>query len=115
MSNRIKREQKTIAAMMAIYCSDHHHAGDPLCASCEKLLDYAVRRLDSCPFQSAKPACNHCTVHCYSKEMRRQVQDVMRYAGPRMLFRHPVMSLFHLLDKLRKAPQLPMPKKPGSS
>ncbi|MCG7955581.1 MAG: nitrous oxide-stimulated promoter family protein, partial [Candidatus Thiodiazotropha endolucinida] len=38
-------------------------------------------------------------------------QDVMRYAGPRMLLRHPLLSLYHLLDKFRKVPQLPKGKK----
>ncbi|MES9862577.1 MAG: nitrous oxide-stimulated promoter family protein [Candidatus Thiodiazotropha sp. LLP2] len=111
MSPRIKREQKTIAAMMVIYCRDYHHSNGKLCSECENLLDYAERRLESCPFKSEKPACNHCTVHCYSKQMRTRVQDVMRYAGPRMLFRHPLMSLFHLMDKFRKAPQLSVRKK----
>ena len=30
----------------------------------------------------------------------------MRYAGPRMLWRHPLLSLYHLLDKRREAPDL---------
>jgi predicted amidophosphoribosyltransferase len=111
MSKRIRREQKMIAAMMAIYCRDQHHTGNTLCPSCGKLLDYAKRRLDSCPFEAAKPACNHCTVHCYSEEMRVQVQQVMRYSGPRMLFSHPLMSLLHLLDKFREVPELPVRKK----
>ncbi|MCU7924178.1 MAG: nitrous oxide-stimulated promoter family protein [Candidatus Thiodiazotropha sp. (ex Dulcina madagascariensis)] len=111
INNRIRREQQTIAAMMAIYCADHHQTRGVLCETCAHLLDYARRRLDSCPFQSEKPACNHCTVHCYSKEMRGRVQDVMRYAGPRMTFRHPVLSLYHLYDKFRKEPELPKPKR----
>ncbi|MCG7870967.1 MAG: nitrous oxide-stimulated promoter family protein [Candidatus Thiodiazotropha lotti] len=111
MSRRIKREQQTIGAMMVIYCRDTHGSDGSLCEACEKLLDYAERRLESCPFEDQKPACNHCTVHCYSKQMRTQVQDVMRYAGPRMLLRHPLLSLYHLLDKFRKVPQLPKAKK----
>jgi predicted amidophosphoribosyltransferase len=111
MSHRIKREQNTIAAMMSIYCRDHHHSRGTLCETCAKLLDYAQRRLESCPFEEQKPACNHCNVHCYSKQMRTQVQQVMRYSGPRMLLRHPLMSLFHILDKFRKVPQLPAGKK----
>ncbi|MEW8561471.1 MAG: nitrous oxide-stimulated promoter family protein [Candidatus Thiodiazotropha sp.] len=105
--HRIKREKQTISAMMVIYCRDHHHPDGTLCEVCEQLLDYAQRRLDTCPFQEKKPACNHCTVHCYSKDMRQKVQGVMRYAGPKMLFRHPLLSLYHLLDKLRKVPELP--------
>ncbi len=30
----------------------------------------------------------------------------MRYSGPRMLFRHPLLSLYHLIDKFRKSPKL---------
>ena len=91
--------------MLRIYCRDHH-GDNPLCGECERLLDYAHRRLDVCPFQEAKPACNHCQVHCYSASMRERVKQVMRYAGPRMLTRHPVLALFHILDKLRKVPTL---------
>ena len=114
MSQRIAREQKTIAVMMAIYCRDHHHPDSDLCADCIKLLDYAERRLESCPFESEKPACNHCSVHCYSKSMRIQVQDVMRYAGPRMLLKHPLLSMLHLIDNFRKVPKLAIRKKNNS-
>ncbi|WP_316368929.1 nitrous oxide-stimulated promoter family protein [Candidatus Thiodiazotropha sp. CDECU1] len=106
VKHRIEREKLTVSAMMRIFCRDHHHTDGILCEDCDKLLDYARRRLDSCPFQEKKPACNHCTVHCYSKDMRVRVQDVMRYAGPRMVFRHPLLSLYHLFDKMREVPEL---------
>jgi hypothetical protein len=103
---RIAREQRTIEAMLHIYCRDHHGRGADLCAACTTLLDYARRRLATCPFGAAKPACNHCKVHCYSPTLRERVKAVMRYSGPRMLLRHPLISLFHLLDKNRRAPSL---------
>ncbi len=106
---RIAREKRTIAAMAQIYCRDHHGGSDKLCDQCSSLLDYAVRRLDVCPFQEEKPACNHCRVHCYSIVMRERVKVVMRYAGPRMALRHPLLSLFHLRDKGRTAPELSKP------
>lgn len=31
----------------------------------------------------------------------------MRYAGPRMLYRHPILALQHLFDGLRKEPLQP--------
>lgn len=102
---RIRREQRTIGAMLRIYCRDHH-GGPPLCQDCSQLSDYAHGRLKICPFGEEKPACNHCQVHCYSALMRERVKQVMRYAGPRMLTRHPVLALFHILDKLRKVPSL---------
>jgi hypothetical protein len=99
----IRREQRTIEAMLAIYCGDHHGShGGILCEECSNLLDYARRRLEVCPFGEDKPACNQCTVHCYSMTMRERVTRVMRYAGPRMLLRHPVLSLLHLLDSRRR-------------
>ena len=103
---RIRRERRTISAMMRIFCRDHHGGDVALCEECSALLDYANRRLDSCPFQERKPACNHCQVHCYSVSRRDRVRVVMRYAGPRMLWRHPWLSLWHLLDKRRRVPRL---------
>ncbi len=103
---RIAREKRTIEAMVQLYCSRHHPGRDSLCPGCGELLAYSRRRLDSCPFQAEKPACNHCLVHCYAPKMRVSVHEVMRYSGPRMLFRHPILSLFHLCDKLRKVPTL---------
>ena len=33
--------------------------------------------------------------------MRDRIRAVMRYADPRMLFRHPILAVLHLLDGLR--------------
>lgn len=103
---RLEREKKTIAAMLTIYCRDHHGGRRELCTDCAGLLDYARRRLDRCPFQEAKPACNHCEVHCYSAIQRERVRDVMRYAGPRMILPHPILSLWHLIDTKWPVPSL---------
>lgn len=100
---RVRREKRTIEVMLGIYCRDHGHAkaGTALCEDCARLLTYATQRLDNCVFGESKAPCNACTVHCYSKSMRPRIVEVMRYAGPRMTFRHPILALFHLLDKLR--------------
>ncbi len=95
-----------MTAMMTIYCRDHHQTGGDLCQDCVRLLEYAHRRLDTCPFGEDKPACNLCQVHCYSAVQRDKVKVVMRYAGPRMMLRHPLLSFFHLLAKRREAPPL---------
>ena len=103
---RIDREKKTIDVMVRIYCHDHHKTCGDLCADCLVIWDYAHHRLDACPFHNEKPACNKCTVHCYSSKMRERVKKVMRYSGPRMAFRHPLLSLLHLLDLIGELPQL---------
>ena len=105
---RRSRELRTIRAMVRMYCRDHHGGGAPaLCAECGALFDYASRRLDRCMFGDAKPTCANCVVHCYSADMRERVRTVMRWAGPRMLFRHPILALFHKLDGRRPSPALP--------
>ncbi len=94
-------ELKTIAAMIAIYCRAHHGARSEPCAECAELLDYAASRVAKCPFGVDKPVCNQCEVHCYAPEKRARVQEVMRYAGPRMPTRHPVLAIRHLIRSKR--------------
>ena len=114
---RLARELKTIRAMARIYCRKHHGTGasDGLCVECSALLSYATRRLDRCVFGDDKPTCVNCTVHCYSASMREDVRAVMRYAGPRMLWRHPVLAIAHLRDGRRPAPDLPTPNRTTSA
>ena len=111
---RLARELKTMRAMVHIYCRNHHAANDGLCTECAALLGYATRRLDRCVFGDDKPTCANCTVHCYSESMREDVRAVMRYAGPRMVWRHPVLAMAHLRDGRRLAPELPTPNRTNS-
>jgi hypothetical protein len=103
-SRRLAREQKTLVAMMRIFCRGHHGTRGTLCAACQELQAYALGRLDRCPHGADKPNCVDCSIHCYKPAMREQVREVMRYAGPRMLLRHPILAFFHLWD--RRAPDL---------
>jgi hypothetical protein len=101
---RLSREKRTVEAMVRIACRGRHGTQDELCGECEKLLDYALDRLAKCPFQPRKPTCAQCPIHCYRPGMRDRIQAVMRYAGPRMLFRHPLLAIAHLVDGLQNKP-----------
>jgi hypothetical protein len=102
---RLAREQHTIEAMIAMYCHDHHAvAGGDVCPACAALMDYARVRLDTCRYGTEKPTCATCPTHCYKPVMRERVREVMRYSGPRMLKRHPVLAVAHLVDGRRPAP-----------
>lgn len=104
LQGRLEREWRTIAAMVRCYCRDHHQPGAGICLECQGLLDYAGLRLARCQFGEEKPTCAKCPVHCYQKVRREQVRVIMRYAGPRMLWEHPILSLRHWMDSFRRAP-----------
>src|SRR5690349_18477497 len=88
---RLAREWKTVAAMVHVHCRDHH--GSALCTECQGLMQYIHLRLERCRFGTEKPTCAKCPVHCYQRDRRDQIKAVMRYAGPRMLWEHPWLSL----------------------
>ena len=101
-SNRINREKKTVKAMMHIYCKAHHATSNTLCNTCFEILEYSIARLDKCPYEIKKPVCDRCKTHCYKPDMREEIKQVMRYAGPKMTWAHPVLSIFHLIYKIQK-------------
>jgi hypothetical protein len=39
-----------------------------------------------------------------------KIKEVMRYAGPKLLWTNPILTVLHLLDERRESP--PIPKKP---
>jgi len=98
--NRIEREKKVITIMIAMYCKKHHHSGID-CVYCEELKAFAFHRIDKCRFKANKPNCSDCHVHCFGKEKREQVREVMRFAGPRMMWKHPVIAMRHVIRKRR--------------
>lgn len=110
--HRMDREGRTVEAMIALYCRGRHgrsrgRSGTGLCPECETLRVYARQRLAKCPYQEGKTTCARCPIHCYKPELRQRIRAVMRYAGPRMLYRHPLLALQHMFDSLRKEPVRP--------
>jgi hypothetical protein len=98
---RMKRERHGVEVMIRMYCRRFHGIRDALCPQCAELLQYALERLDRCPFGEDKPLCQDCPVHCYKASMRKAIREIMRYAGPRMFFRHPVIAFMHLKNEYR--------------
>lgn len=111
---RILREKKTIQRMIALYQRDNPEATADA-EHYQALNTYADKRLDKCVFGEQKPACKQCPIHCYQPAKREEMKRIMRWAGPRMIWRHPLLTLLHLLDDRRPVPELPekyQPKKP---
>jgi hypothetical protein len=104
---RMRREKETISYMVGIYCKAHHGiSNDELCSECQQFKEYALLRLDKCPFQDKKSTCAKCTVQCYKLDMKQQANKIMRYSGPRLLRYHPGLAIHHIWDKRRKAQTL---------
>ncbi len=100
--SRIDREARTVQAMIRLYCREQHRPYGRICPECQDLERYALVRLRRCPYQEAKTTCARCSTHCYRPEMRERMRKVMRHSGPRMIYRHPVLAILHLLDGRRK-------------
>ncbi|MBM2814868.1 MAG: Nitrous oxide-stimulated promoter [Ignavibacteria bacterium] len=84
--------------MIELYCKLNHKTKS-LCYECSELWDYASARLEKCPFGYDKPVCNQCTVHCYKKDKREEIRRVMRFSGPKMIWRSPYLAIMHFVDK----------------
>ena len=89
--------------MIELYCKLNHCTnGKKLCSNCAQLKFYAMNRLELCPFDDEKPACNACKVHCYRAAEKEQIREIMRFSGPKMLFHHPYLAIMHILDNRSK-------------
>ncbi len=100
-SKILQQERATIASMTRLYCRAKHSTEGELCPDCQELLDYACERVGRCMFLPDKPVCARCPVHCYKAPYREQVREVMRFAGPRLIFKDPVAVVRHFRLILR--------------
>ncbi|WP_419060715.1 nitrous oxide-stimulated promoter family protein [Enteroscipio rubneri] len=107
-AKRRAREKRTISQMVALYCAGNHdgnarselaHCGEAVCPACADVDAYAVLRTERCRRMEAKTSCEKCGNHCYTTDKRDEICAVMRYAGPRMLGKHPVAAVRHLLGR----------------
>lgn len=99
---RLQREVTTLDLMLEIYCQHKHNLKGSICSECEELQAYAHERLEKCPYQERKTTCAKCHTHCYKKNMRVRMREVMAFAGPRMVWRHPGYALLHMWDGLKR-------------
>lgn len=93
------KEQELSEEMIALYCRKKHGCRDDMCEECRALADYSKKRSENCTNMEEKTFCSACDTPCYSPEMRVKIKEVMRFSGPRMIFRHPLLSVKHLLSK----------------
>lgn len=108
IAKRREREKRTISHMIAMHCAGTHDAalrthaafcGEAVCSECARLDAYAVERTERCRSMHVKTSCEECANHCYAPQMREKIREAMRYSGPRMITKHPIAAIRHLLGK----------------
>ena len=107
-----KKDLKVIISFVRVYCTVQHdnqaeatvppglagmfNKGLLLCPDCWALVEYALEKRFKCPLDP-KPSCKHCRIHCYSKEYRARIREIMAFSGRRMIMRGRLDYLWHYL------------------
>ncbi len=75
------KDQAILDKFIKVYCCKKH-GGDKkaLCPDCQELLEYAMERLEKCPY-NPKPKCKDCKTHCYKPEYREKMKEIMKFSG----------------------------------
>ncbi len=103
-----KKDLKVLLKFIGVFCRAKHSnqprvavategivSGDMLlCTDCAGLVAYALDRRRKCPLDP-KPSCKNCHIHCYSKEYRTRIREIMAFSGRRMILRGRLDYLWH--------------------
>lgn len=101
---KVDRDRRTLEAIGRIYCGGNHvdaakdSAG--MCPECREAIEQTLARASSCP-HGHEGNCQDCKTQCQRGEAQERIRVIMRYAAPRMAFRHPIMTFEYLRKKLR--------------
>ena len=95
--NRIEKEKEIVKLMIEIYCHKKHgRKSGELCDDCKELLEYAQKRLTLCKFGNEKSSCSKCPIHCYKKDMKLKIKEVMKFSGCRLIIYKPNEFIRHI-------------------
>lgn len=103
---------KVMARFIEVYCQARHdrssqaltdlpaalqpcfRKGLSLCPDCAALLTHGIQKRLRCPLDP-KPTCKDCRIHCYSKEYRARIREIMAFSGRKMILRGRLDYLWH--------------------
>ena len=114
---KVRADTRVVAGLAAINCAGRHggrarsqlesraatlgvygRRAPGLCPECAEHIRYAEQRRAYCP-KDPKPFCAHCDTHCYSASESEWQRQMMRYAGPRSIWRgYAIPALRHALE-----------------
>ena len=103
---------RVLARFIEVYCQSRHKRVDTslvelpeelqpafrkglrLCPDCAALLTHGIQKRRVCPL-NPKPTCRDCHIHCYSKEHRARIREIMAFSGRKMILRGRLDYLWH--------------------
>ncbi len=104
-----KKDLKVLLNFVRVFCRARHTdqtrvpvtgagvvSDNQLCVDCAGLVAYALEKRRKCPLDP-KPSCKNCRIHCYSKEYRARIREIMAFSGRRMIMRGRLDYLLHYL------------------
>ena len=111
---KFNKEIEVLLKFFPIYCENHHTDLYPekyeviyqnktvnfevtLCEECHMLLNYAIQRLQECPYEE-KPRCRKCPNPCYEKDKFKQMAKIMRYSGMKLGLTKAAKKLKRLIN-----------------
>ena len=102
------KDLKLVFNFVRIYCGSRH--GDQvktniqvenitvketlLCDECAKVACHSLAKRRNCPLE-LKPSCKKCPVHCYGRDYRARIREIMAFSGRLMILRGRVDYLRH--------------------
>ncbi len=110
LTEEMKKELKVLARFVQLFCRAKHgnslktgfesplfaEETPCLCAECTELVRHGVEKRLRCPMEP-KPACRKCPVHCYGKEYRKRIREIMAFSGKRMILKGRLDYIGHFL------------------
>src|SRR5512143_1904204 len=97
-----RKDLKVLLHFIRVYCSSKHDGqtevplptdlgdmftrGLHVCPECRELVAYALEKRRKCPLDP-KPSCKRCHIHCYGREYRARIREIMASSGKRMIMR----------------------------
>ncbi len=106
-----QKDLKVLINFVRLYCALQHtdqteaalpdldgicRKGLRVCTECRELVEYALKKRRNCPLDP-KPSCKQCRIHCYSKEYRARIREIMAFSGKRMIMRGRLDYIWHYL------------------
>ncbi len=91
-----QQEAHTVACMIQIYCRGRHRKKQ-LCPSCQELLEITRLHLSECPPEDDRPFFSSHTIQCFKPEQREEIEQMLGYSGPRLLWHHPMIAIRYMV------------------